>query len=244
MMEQRGHASRKLRSPVGRAVLAMVASLLITACTATGIDTNPVVRKFTWFSYLNGDDIRAACIPGAPDRYRFVYNAVFVQHVRTYDIVPSADGRDFTLTSRVIGPPHLGRVFLARPADVFAPWRGTIVDTTLSPNDIESLRNALAAGAFFEPPPRRLRLTSEDFFWIGTACIDGEIAFNAYRWPSARFDRARFPELLLGWDPTGIPVNPPRHLSLFDIFGEADPNVRQRHSTFNLTVTEDGLIGR
>lgn len=227
-----------------RMALFFTVALLVAGCTATGIDTNPVVRKFTWFSYLNGDDVRAACEPGAPDRYRFVYNGVFVRHVRTYDIVPEADGRTFTLTTRVIGPTDVSRIVIRRPLDIFAPGRGTIVETKLTRDDILTLREALAAGGFFESPPRRLRLTSEDFFWLGTACVDGQIAFNAFRWPSARFDQARFPSVLLAWDPTGIPISPPRDVSLLEIFGTSDPDIRRRHSTFNLTVTEDGLVGR
>ena len=30
---------------------------------------DPLTRKFHWFSYVAGDDIRATCRPGDPDRF-------------------------------------------------------------------------------------------------------------------------------------------------------------------------------
>ncbi len=44
-------------------------------------------------------------------------------------------------------------------------------------------------------------LASEDFHWVVGACAEGGFSFNAYRWPSERFDDARFAGLLLAWDP-------------------------------------------
>ncbi len=70
-----------LRQPLRRTrrlflCAALAAPLLVlSACTYRGESDNPVVRRFTWFSYLNGDDIRAACRADTRERYRFVYNA-------------------------------------------------------------------------------------------------------------------------------------------------------------------------
>ena len=54
-----------------------VASSLVLLATATAFaqraDRNvdmPVVRSFNWFSYVGGDDIRAACRPGGRSRVR------------------------------------------------------------------------------------------------------------------------------------------------------------------------------
>ena len=38
---------------------------------------NPAVRKVAWFSYLDGNDIRERCAPGAHDRFRLVYNGQY-----------------------------------------------------------------------------------------------------------------------------------------------------------------------
>src|SRR5690606_6468296 len=66
---------------LGPAALCLI---VLAACTYRGAD-DPVSRKFSWFSYLNGDDIRRECVAGAADRYRFVYNGINVEQVRTYD---------------------------------------------------------------------------------------------------------------------------------------------------------------
>jgi len=65
-----------------RALLAC--ALLVLAlgagCTYGGGDiAEPLQRKFQWFSYVGGDDLKAECAPGRAPRYRFVYNATWEQ---------------------------------------------------------------------------------------------------------------------------------------------------------------------
>jgi hypothetical protein len=206
---------------------------------------NPVQRRLTWYSYLNGDDIRAACDADPARRYRFVYNGVYVQQVRSYDIQPDAGGAGSTMRVRVIGPPDLSEVHIRRQLstlleDVMAPWAGTIETARLSTAQLDTLDQGLADSGFFESAPKGLYLRGEDFFWIGVACIDGRVHFNAYKWPMPAFERATFPALLLTWDPTGQPLNEPRLLSTFDIYHETqtDPGIGP---TYTLTVGENGL---
>lgn len=181
------------------------------------IRTIRLQRRFTWFSYLNGDDIRAACEVDRAPRYRFVYNGVYVQQVRSYDIRPDEGGSGSTLTVRLIGPADLSSVEI-RPQlstlleDLMAPWAGRVETVALSPADLARLDRALAESGFLDPAPRGLYLRGEDFFWIGVACIGGNVHFNAYRWPMPAFQHATFPALLLSWDPTGQPLNEPRLL--------------------------------
>src|SRR5947207_5833773 len=52
----------------------------------------PIVRTFNWFSYVGGDDIRSACVPGGRDRVRLVYNALWEEQVRVYDVFLQPDG--------------------------------------------------------------------------------------------------------------------------------------------------------
>lgn len=230
-----------------RWLIAVLLGLLVAACAYRGPGhDDPITRRFTWYSYLNGDDLRQACVPGAPPRYRFVYNGVYVQQVRSYDIQPdaAAPGRS-QMRVRVIGPADLSAVGL-RPQfpgvieDLMAPWRGDIAGVPLTAADLDRLDSDLAASGFFQPPPKGLYLRGEDFFWIVTACIGGRFGFNAYRWPSASFERASFPALLLSWDPTGLPLNPPRALSTFDIYRDppSEPGIGP---TYTLTVGTDGL---
>src|SRR6185312_8011996 len=52
----------------------------------------PVVRSLNWFGYVGGDDIRAACRPGGRSRVRLVYNALWEEQVRTYEVFLQPDG--------------------------------------------------------------------------------------------------------------------------------------------------------
>ena len=61
----------------------------------SGADRNvdqPIVRSFNWFAYVGGDDIRAACRPGGRNRVRLIYNALWEEQVRTYEIFLQPDG--------------------------------------------------------------------------------------------------------------------------------------------------------
>ena len=69
-----------------RVLLVATVVLLLSGCERLGED-HPVTRKLTWFSHLGGRDIRNSCVTGAPDRYRFVYNGIYVEQVRSYDIL-------------------------------------------------------------------------------------------------------------------------------------------------------------
>lgn len=215
-------------------------------CSYRGHD-DALSQRFTWFSYLNGDDIRAACHPGARDRFRFVYNGVYIQQARTYDFAPQADGSDYLLRVRVLGPSDLSNVgidpstIIADPLELLAPFAGHKASLVLGGRDIDALVATLPASGLFQPAPRGLYLRSEDFFWVAVACIGGRMAFNVWKWPSTRFDALTFPPLLLSWDETGIPVNPPRNLTPFDIYGQTDP--QGRFPQFTLTVGEDGFRG-
>jgi hypothetical protein len=71
---------------------------LVTVSTASAQrpDRNveqPVVRSFNWFSYVGGDDIRSACQPGGRNRVRLVYNGLWDEQVRVYDVFLQPDGR-------------------------------------------------------------------------------------------------------------------------------------------------------
>src|SRR3546814_20917874 len=63
--------------------------------------------KATWLSYLNGDDMRAACVEGAPLPYRLIYNADYDEQLRSYDVTgtPGSDGDagGGSLVVRVLG---------------------------------------------------------------------------------------------------------------------------------------------
>lgn len=220
---------------VGR--LSMTAAVLagiLAGCAYTGGD-DPVTRKLTWFSYLNGDDIRAACVPGAPDRARLVYNGVYIEQIRTYDIVTEGDRPKLSI--RVVGPADLRAIRAESPESIMAPWMGRRETVVLPGGGFDLLRRVLESDAARPVMPGDERLESDDFYWIVDSCFDGKFAFNAFRWPSARFRDAAFPGLIAGWDVTGIPVNAPRHVE------SISDDERKQGIHFSLKVGSGGLFG-
>ncbi len=208
---------------------AMTALLLLSGCAyqGSGVD-NPVVRKFTWFSFVEGGDLRAACGPGAADRYRVVYNGVYDEQVRIYEL----DGH--RLRHRVIGDPDLLRgLALADPLD---PWRGEGAERVLDPATRDRLVAALADSGAFAAPNVGLELPSRSFYWTAASCHRGEYRFNAWRWPNPDFRRLSLDEALLSLDRTGVPLNPPRAVA--DRYNDTD-----YYGDFNLRVGADGLWG-
>ncbi len=216
-----------------------IIAVMLGGCAYQGSD-DPISRRFTWFSYLNGDDIRAACAAGANDRYRFVYNAIYVEQVRTYDFIAGGEGNDHLLLVRVIGPSDLSQVLVEKGADLMTPWRGKDETVRLRDEDMGMLKRAMQAGGVFAGGSGGYELSSDSFYWLVGACRDGRFHFNAYLWPSDRFDKTVFPKLLLAWDPTGVPLNEPRPASFFEIHGERK---NRNVISFNVRVGDNGLWG-
>jgi len=234
--------ANRVAANVGALLSALV--MLLSGCASVGDVGNPVARKLTWFSYLNGDDLRAGCVPGAPARFRFVHNGVYIEQVRTYDIETGPVGSDnHVLRYRVVGPTNVGTLFVHEPLDVFAPGRGDLGEVRLADRDMDDLDGALAAGGFFDPAPKGLALASEDFYWLASACVGGRFVFNAYRWSGPRYENARFPDLLLAWDRSGVPLNPPRRTSVEELVFGGPKDVSDEALSFNLKVGENGLVG-
>ncbi len=214
--------------------------VFLGGCAYNGSD-DPLSRKFSWFSYLNGDDLRAACVVGAPDRYRFVYNAIYIEQVRTYDLTAGGKSGANLLKVRVIGPSDISKIVVENGADIMSPWRGNKEKVWLRDKDLHKLERAMETGGVFGTSPDGLELSSDDFYWLISACRDGKFYFNAYKWPSERFDNASFPGLLTAWDVTGVPVNKPRRASFLEIHGS---NTEKRTALrFNLKVGNSGLWG-
>ncbi|WP_316977297.1 hypothetical protein [Shumkonia mesophila] len=226
-------------------LLALAGGLLLTgSCAYHGDTGNPIGRNLTWFSYLNGDDIRQQCRVGAPDRYRFVYNGIYTEQVRSYDLTTDGAGQNPVLQIQVLGRRgQVGTITVDSVSGVLSPWSGQAETVHLREVDVLKLQDAMQAGGVFQPLANRLELSSDAFYWIVTACTRGALHFNAYLWPSPRFDQAAFPGLLFAWDPSGIPVNPPRQADPADIHDARSPSDLRNAQRFNLAAGRDGLIG-
>ncbi len=214
---------------------------LLSACAYRGGIEQPLIQKFAWFSYLNGDDIRAACGPGAPSQYRLVYNGQYHRQVRSYEILAAGGGGGAAYTARVQGAAgiHFSGLSLAN-LDSFGGW--TTARARLEAPDLAELERALHDSAAFSPPPSGMNLASEEFFWIFVGCREGKVVFNAWRSGDGRFAALSFPALLLRHDATGVAVNPPRDVGPIErgMRGNRPANPAPR---FDLAIGANGLLG-
>lgn len=209
--------------------------LFLLGCAASGPDDNPLTRSFTWFSYLNGDDIRSQCGPGSPDTLRFVYNAQWHDQVRTYEVRPGTGGRTGTVEARVLGQ---GDVATIRVEDPLRPWRGDRADSPITPAEYGTLSEALDR-AIAGPRMRSGQfLRSDAYYWVAAACRNGNFQFAAWQGGDQDLKRLPFPPILQRFDATGITFREPRDIALGP-FRRHDPMTDREH--FELQLGENGL---
>jgi hypothetical protein len=199
-------------------------------CRYTGAD-NPVARNFSWRSYLNADDIRAACQPGTPERWRLVYNAVYQEQVRAYEVDAGLPGGGARVTAKVGVAANFASLDIDPDnPDPFLPWRDKIGRTEIRAQDWTAFRAALAGAGALIPLETAMELDSDGFYWIVAGCAGGRMHFSAYSWPSPAWDGMGFDKLLFAWDFTGVPVNPPRKTTKFDLYGKTNPSPTEDRS--------------
>ncbi len=224
---------------IRNAIISVLAAVLLSACVYQAGSSNPLSRKLTWYSYINADDIRNACEPGQPDAIRLVYNAIHTEQIRTYDItVPDNHNGKASLKARVLGPAYLSKL----SEGPLGPWMDDTSTTHLRQEDVTRFWTALDHSGVFLPAPEGLHLVSEKFFWLTAVCRDGQFFYNAYQWPSDRFHKIQFDDLVFVWDMTGVPVNPPRNATMFDVYGDASPR-KKYGAYYQVTIGKNGLEG-
>lgn len=191
------------------AVLGALAALALAGCAAKGPVDQPIARNLTWFSYVGGDDIRAACAPDAAARYRLVYNARYTEEVRSYDIaaLPMAGGA--IMSARVRNATRLSAI---EGADPLAPWRARVSRRRLDAAALEALVAALDASGAFAPSPPGLRLHSDTYYWVVTACREGRFTLHVFDRPAADLSRPAFVRRLAALDPSPTPLARPQPL--------------------------------
>ena len=213
--------------------------LLVAGCTYRGDIDNPVLHKATWFSYLDGTDVRTACTQGAPDSYRLVYNGRYEEQLRSYEITPDGAGGAY-LVARAKGRANAFDISLG---DVLAPWRWQRSQARLSPVEFQQFVTLLEQSDQFAGAPVGLRLFSGDFYWVASACRDGAFHYHAWAFSNDGFTRVRFAEFLFKHDQTGLAVNPPRKIPASEFLGPQGRQEDQTQIRFWLQVHEDGLGG-
>lgn len=192
------------------AVLAL--PFVLAGCATRGSNNDsPVARNLSWFSYVGGQDIRAACTAAAagPEHYRLVYNARYNDQVRVYDItaLPSSGGA--LLSARVRGGTQVAALELGDP---LAPWQTRLNQRRLGKTETEALISALEASDAFTPTPAGRRLNSATYFWVVSACREGRFTLSVFEHPSTDLGTPAFVKPLAKLDPSNVPFPAPQAL--------------------------------
>jgi hypothetical protein len=214
-------------------------TILLAGCTYRGDIDNPAVRKVSWFSYLDGTDIRTACAEGALDSYRLVYNGRYEEQLRSYEITADGAGGAYLIARAKAG----ANAFEVSFDDVLAPWRWRRAEAPLSPGEFRQFVTLLEQSGQFAGAPAGLRLFSGDFYWVGSACRNGTFHYHAWAFSNDGFAQVRFTEFLFKHDQTGLAVNPPRKIPASEFLGPQGRTDEQTKIRFWLQVREDGLGG-
>lgn len=185
-----------------RIIASVTALLALGACEYSGPAGDPVSRNLSWFDYVGGESLRDACAPGASTRLRFVYNGIYEEQVRTYDVVQLPGGRGAALSAWARGDGDLTQG--VQLTNILSPWRGKRVESVLDPQATANLLKALDNDRFQSFKPSGLRLPSNEYYWIVTGCLNGRFHANAWMYPSDRFKGLSFSVVLLANDSTGV----------------------------------------
>ncbi len=231
-------------------LLASIYSVL-AGCNYSGEVGGPVIRNLTWFSYLNGDDIRSSCSAGTPDRYRLIYNAQWDKQVRTYEL--TAIHSSAPISGSV--PQRTGTVLNIRVYDstgvinsyvdtVSGRAVGLTTSVALDPAEMMDFRDKLATSGFDLPLQRSVWLRSDQFFWIGMACINGQFRYKVWPMdpaaPANDLASLTFPAFLMARDTLNPPFPLVQHLSL-PPFDSARAQKEHNSTQFRLEADANGI---
>jgi len=235
-----------MKSPVRKALLALF-GLFVAACglPSERATETAVTRTFHWFRYVGGDDIRANCGRDGRTRIRAVYNALWEEQVRAYDISLAPDGTA-AMTVRVIsGQGVVANFEISDVTDITGPWNAKVGQRVLTRDDTGELLGLMQQADAFGPPRAGQRLPDNDFWWTVASCRNGAWGFQAYHFPTDGFRNLRFAEKLFALDPVQVPVNRARRLEPSEMRYDAIKGPqRGRGDRWQLVVDRDGLAPR
>lgn len=205
----------------------------------------PIVRSFNWFGYVGGSDIREACGKDGRSRLRLVYNAIYDEQVRTYELFLQPDGTAGLEIGVLADQGDVSSLRIGDAGDVLGPWRMRRGQRILTVVETSELLGLLQASNAFGPPRDGLRLPDVDFWWTVASCRAGVWGFQAYHHPTDGFANVGFASKLFALDTVPVPVNPPRKLEPAELRRNwnAPPN-HWKANQWTLTVGKDGLRPR
>lgn len=205
----------------------------------------PLTRSINWFAFVGGDDIRVACSSGGRSRIRLVYNALWEEQVRIYELFLQPDGTAGLATRVLANQGIVTNVLISSLNDVAAPWGTLKADRILTNAETRDLMGALEASAAFGPPRDGMRLPDNDFWWTVASCRNGAWGFQAYHYPTDHFVNAKFVAKLFALDGVKVPINRPRDLEPAELRRDfLAPASRGRADRWMLVVGKDGLRPR
>ena len=225
--------------------LALAASPMASAQRPDRYVDPPIVRSFNWFAFVGGDDIRANCGKDGRNRMRLIYNAIYSEQVRTYELFLQPDGTTGLSIGVLADQGVVSNLLINNGGDVLKPWSMKHGERILNGGETRDLMALFQASAAFGPPRDGLRLPDVDFWWTVASCRDGVWGFQAYHYPTDGFANVKFAQKLFSFDSVPVPVNPPRKLVPAEL--RRDPNAPVNHMKANqwtLTVGRDGLRPR
>lgn len=221
-----------------RLPIAVLAGLSLAFSTlapvlAQGVDS-PITRSFYWFRFVAGKDVREGCEAGGPDHFRLVYNAIYTDQVRSYDIVAQPGGGG-TMTTRVFGEAGVvNNIVINDVVDILGPWRGTKTERSLTSAQMTSVVSALEQSGALQFPTKTMQLPSNDFYWAVSSCRGGRFTSTAFHHPTDGFKTVNFDKPVFALDDTGIAVNQPRKM-------DPSPFRGNQNRVWQLRVTKEGI---
>jgi hypothetical protein len=222
--------------PLAAGLGLIVAAASLAACAyREGLGDNPITRSFSWFSYVNGDDIRSYCKGGGPDRYRIIYNGTAEEQVRTYEITVDQPAGGASLLSQYRGELDVSVAFPL--SDPLKPWRAQKAGRAIGRGELRDLRDALRASGFDTPMPGGTRVYSWSFYWIAMACEGGRFTYNGWAYGTDRFKAVALAGPLLAMDPHKAPFTRPRETET------PERDERGNREGYQLYLTPDGSRG-
>ena len=102
-------------------------------------------------------DLKESYRAHAPPRYRFIYNAIYSEQVRTYEINGLPDGGGGMIDAEVLSAEVSPDFLVHFP---FWPWSGKRAVAELNDVEMKLLRTSLEASGFFDSPPRSARFST------------------------------------------------------------------------------------
>ncbi len=231
-----------------RLLFVLCTAFLVQGCAARGPASDPVSRVLSWFSYMNGDDLRSACARGATDRYRLIYNGRWTEQVRSYDLVaaralPGTQGQavpvDAKLMAQSFTPAPLFNAYLERLNGGDATQ---VEEVRLEPDDFRRLEGAISEIAS-RMDGEGSWLRSDRYFWLIMGCRDGEFRLTGFEVTPEIHDGLVFLAPLIAVDPVAGPLARPRALPE-QPYAQTAGQRERREVRFRVQVRDNRLVGQ